>query len=75
MHHINKRRLSELHKRKIHQKTSRVPSKTNLIADLLSRGSIAEALRFARTAGLPVVRLPCAERWRDLSTIPPTWDE
>ena len=75
MHHINQHRLSELHKRQLHQKTSRVPSKTNLIADLLSRGSIAEALRFARSAGLPVVKLPCVERWRNLSDIPPTWDE
>ena len=45
------------------------------MADLLPRGDIAGALRFAE-AGLPTLRLDIYElapEQRDLSRIPPTW--
>ena len=55
---------------------SRVASEFNDVADLLSRGDIAGALRFAEEAGLPTLRLDIYElapEQRDLSRIPPTW--
>ena len=73
MSDVNRRRLHELTARSIHQKTSRVPSKANGIADDLSRGAILEALRVARSCDLHCVRVPAAERWRDLSNVPRTW--
>ena len=73
MSNVNRRRLHELADRTIHQKTSRVPSKQNDIADGLSRGDILEALRIARSCGLHCVRVPAAARWRDLSDVPRTW--
>ena len=73
MSDVNRRRLHELTARSIHQKTSRVPSKANGIADDLSRGAILEALRVARSCDLHCVRVPAAERWRDLSSVPRTW--
>ena len=48
-------------------------SKANGIADDLSRGAILEALRVARSCDLHCVRVPAAERWRDLSRVPRTW--
>ena len=74
MSNINTRRLHELTARGVHQKTSRVPSKANDIADLLSRGDIAEALRFARSCDLHCIRVEPASRWRDMSGVPRTWD-
>ena len=74
MSNINTRRLHELTARGVHQKTSRVPSKANDIADLLSRGDIAEALRFARSCDLHCIRLEPAAQWRDMSGVPRTWD-
>lgn len=73
MANVNRRRLHEITSRSVHQKTSRVPSKQNDIADGLSRGDILEALRIARSCGLHCVRVPLAERWRDLSDVPRTW--
>ena len=73
MSHVNKSRLFELTARGIHQKTSRVPSKSNDIADLLSRGDVRGALRIAHSCGLHCVRLEPAARWRDLSNVPTTW--
>ena len=73
MSHVNQRRLHELTARGVHQKTSRVASKQNGIADDLSRGAILEALRVARSCGLHCVRVPAAARWRDLSVVPRTW--
>ena len=55
---------------------SRVASEFNDVADLLSRGDIAGALRFAEEAGLPTLRLDIYElapEQRDLGRIPPTW--
>ena len=73
MSHVNRHRLHELSARTIHQKTSRVPSKQNDIADVLSRGDVLEALRIARSCSLHCVRVPAAARWRDLSDVPRTW--
>ena len=74
MSELNGRRLHELKGRGVSQKTSRVPSKSNDIADLLSRGALSDALRFAKEAGLPIIKLEASARWRDLSKVPVTWD-
>ena len=73
MHHINKERQQHITSRGLHQKTSRVTSKDNDIADLLSRGRIKAALRIAREAGLVTIRVPIPPEYRDLSAIPKTW--
>jgi hypothetical protein len=70
---LNKRRQEWLDETGVHQRTSRVASIYNDIADLLSRGDIDEALRFAIESGLPVLRLPTPADHRDLSSITPTW--
>ena len=54
--------MQELAKCRVSQKTNRVPTKSNIIADELSRGDIVEALRFARSAGLPICRVEAAAR-------------
>ena len=73
MHYINKERQRHLTERGIFQKTSRVTSKDNDIADLLSRGKIKQALRFARQARLETVRVPIPPAYRDMSKVPRTW--
>ena len=73
MHHVNKERQRQLTSRGLHHKTSRVTSKDNDIADLLSRGRIKAALRFARSAGMLTIRVPIPPEYRDLSKIPKTW--
>ena len=57
----------------VHQQASRVASVFNDVADLLSRGDIVDALRFAEEANLPVVRLDVPSSLRDLSALTPTW--
>ena len=73
MNEINQRRQRELTASGVFQRTSRVPSVFNDIADLLSRGDVEDALRFPRDAGMRVVRVPVLPAWRDLSGIPRTW--
>ena len=73
MHHINKQRQKDLTDRSLHQKTSRVTSKENQIADYLSRGRIKAALRFAREAKLVTIRVPIPPQYRDMSDVPRTW--
>ena len=73
MHFINKERQQHLTSRGLHQKTSRVTSKDNDIADLLSRGRIKAALRIVREAGLVTIRVPIPKEYRDLTNVPRTW--
>jgi hypothetical protein len=70
---LNQRRHAWLVAQGVHQRASRVASVFNDVADLLSRGDVEEALRFAQEAGLPVVRLAVPPEWRDLSNLTPTW--
>ena len=59
----------------IHQRTSRVASVSNDIADLLSRGDVEQALAIPRSCGLRVVRVPVDRngRFRSLRDVPATW--
>ena len=60
----------------VYQRTSRVASEDNDIADLLSRFDVEEALRMAADCGFPkekIVRLEVAPELRDLSSVPSTW--
>ena len=57
----------------VHQATERVASVDNDVADLLSRGDIAEALRFPTDCGLAVQRLDVDPAVRSMADIPPTW--
>ena len=49
---LNTRRLRNLQERGVHESNERVASIDNDVADLISRGRVQEALRFAREAGL-----------------------
>ena len=73
MNMLNIQRQDWLLATRISQRTSRVASVFNDVADLLSRGDIDEALRFASEAELPIQRLAVAKEVRDLSAIAPTW--
>ena len=57
----------------IHQRTERVASIDNDVADLFSRGELEEALRFAKAGKLSVERLQPLPDERDTSFIAPTW--
>ena len=70
---LNKRRQEWLIQEGVHQSTERVTSVDNDVADLLSRGSITEALRYPTECGLPVLRLELLPSERDLSHVPYTW--
>ena len=74
MNELNVRRQQWLVENNVHQRTSRVASVFNDIADLLSRGDIAEALRFAIEADLPLCRLIVDPIHRTLDGVPFTWD-
>jgi len=73
LNELNTRRQQWLVDAGVHQRTSRVASVFNDIADLLSRGDIVEALRFAEEAGLPTLRLDISPSIRSLDGIPHTW--
>ena len=70
---LNQRRQQWLVEQRVYQRTSRVASVFNDVADLLSRGDVDEALRFPREAGLECVRLQVPHATRDLSGVSPTW--
>ena len=57
----------------VSQRSERVASADNDVADLISRGDLEEALRFPRDEGLPSVRLEVTAADRDTSRIAPTW--
>ena len=57
----------------VHQKTDRVASVENDVADALSRDAVEEALRFPRACKLPTLRLGVSHDARDTSHLAPTW--
>ena len=70
---VNARRLEWLIAAGVHQKSKRVASIDNDVADLLSRGRIDDALRFATDANLPTLRIHLSAAERDTSWVPTTW--
>ena len=74
LHALNLRRQQRLVAEGIHQATERVTSVDNDVADMLSRGDVAGALRFPRSAGLAVVRLVPDVEMIETESIPPTWE-
>ena len=70
---LNQWRQSWLVADGVHQQSRRVASIFNDVADLLSRGDIEDALRFAVEAELPTLQLPIEPAVRDLSWVAPTW--
>ena len=73
LNELNQRRQQRLVDERLHQKSSRVASVFNDIADLLSRGDVEEALRFAVEADLPTLRLHVTPVLRELASVPATW--
>ena len=74
MHHLNTHRRLWLDSHGVFQKTSRVASEDNDIADLLSRGDVDEALRMAAASGVRAIeRLEVSPRLRTLIEVPATW--
>ena len=75
LNELNLRRQAELVRLGIHQRTSRVTSIDNDIADLLSRGAIDQALVIPFTCGLRIARVPVESngRFRSLHGVPATW--
>ena len=73
LNQLNQRRHQMLRSSGLHQRTSRVASVFNDVADLLSRGDVEEALRFPRDALLPCVRLPVDSVVRSMAGIVRTW--
>ena len=57
----------------VSQRSERVASVDNDVADLLSRGDLGEALRFPQHHGLPVQRLHVDRSQYDPSRLQPTW--
>jgi hypothetical protein len=73
LHDVNESRKLWLYSMGVIQKSRRVASVDNDVADLLSRGAVAEALRFAE--GMPTLRLHLPQQMRDTSHIAPTWPQ
>ena len=73
LNQLNQRRQEWLVAAGVHQRTSRVASVFNDIADLLSRGDIDGALRFPQDAGLRCVRVEVPAHVRKLESIAATW--
>ena len=74
LHELNERRQRFNVEQKLHQASERVASVDNDIADLLSRGDVEEAPRFARDAGLEQKELELSAAERSLDGVPTTWD-
>ena len=73
LHALNMQRQARLVAEGIHQATERVASVDNDVADMLSRNALEEALRFPRSAGLPVLRLEVDAAARETASLPTTW--
>ena len=59
---------------KIFIETKRVSSKANIIADLLPRDALEEALRYPGDCSIPCVEIQPAAEWRRMTElIPATW--
>ena len=73
MQALTQRSYDELFKRGVYNAMQRIASVDNDIADGLSRGGaqLANALRIAAGAGIPIRRLPPHPIWRDLSFLQP----
>jgi DNA-binding ferritin-like protein len=63
---LNKKRLLQLTERGVFETNERVTSVDNDVADLISRGDIAEALRFPRDCELACIQLPVPSQYREL---------
>lgn len=74
MAELQKRRIERNLELRISETTERVSSADNVVADLLSRGDVSDALRFATMAKLPVTRLHLSPEQRDMSWLPRTWE-
>ena len=70
---LNVQRLDALRRLGVHEKTDRVASIDNDIADLLSRSRVTEALRIPRTLNMEVLELVIEADERDTSTLTATW--
>ena len=73
LNQLNAQRTQWLVDSGVHQRSERVASADNDVADLLSRNDIEEALRFPRDASLPVRRIDVLAVDRDTSHLAPTW--
>ena len=73
LHQLNAARQHWLVAQRVSQRSERVASIDNDVADLLSRGDVAEALRFAEASQLPIERLAVEPAEYDTSALPPTW--
>ena len=73
LHAVNLLRQQTMAMLGVHQKHERVTSEDNVLADLLSRGDIEEALRFAEETGMTAELIVLTPRQRSLEGIPPTW--
>ena len=73
LNQLNVRRQAWLVQEGVSQRSERVASVDNDVADMLSRGDEAEALRYPKANGLPVLRLVVSDADRDTSEIAPTW--
>ena len=74
LHDLNLERHEWLLEHGIVESTERVASIDNDVADLLSRGSIEEALRFPKEAKLPILRLEIPKSVRSTANLKPTWE-
>ena len=73
LNHLELRRQEELLRRKVHETSERVSSIENDVADWLSRGRIADALRVAVALGLTPVKITISDERRSLQGTPFTW--
>ena len=73
LNYLELRRQDELLRRKVHETAERVSSIDNDVADWLSRGRIAEALRVATSLGLTPVKITISKERRSLDGTPFTW--
>jgi hypothetical protein len=74
MQYLNRRLKEKLSDAKIFIETKRVTSKANIIADLLSRDALEEALRYPGDCGISCIEIQPAAEWRGMTElIPATW--
>ena len=66
LNELNLARLKQLMIRGVHEKNERIASVDNDVADDLSRGEIAEALRQPQECGMRCVELQVPQRYREL---------
>ena len=71
---LQKERLERNLNLSLIETTERVSSVENVVADLLSRGDIEDALRFPQELDLPIVRLELTPELRYMEDIPATWN-